>query len=368
MINDALAELGSVPQLAWLLIFKAACLTLDMDGAMAPTLFELLQLKAVPHATAASLSEANEHLADAALMVAQARHSPLLYSLYTRTSLQPAPLAAPLSTVVRLEYLGLNAAPARRFSMPQSMGLYQAPMGTECPYNVGLALEALCMAIERNLMCQAMHAAYALVAAGRVYNTQIRCDRKLDPKGIALRAFLRRVWCAERTPFEVRASVSWRAEVLVWLVVAHYSMDRDPTLLHITRLLVSAAQSANYYSPYAMAVALLSQLLLAGKGAVAIDAQAELAPLVPSDPTLDWLQISEPLPANSLLYPSTTLLEPEDHVLAASTVADRRSNKSALSLISSSSFYTDSHQQSTVLFMNRLKYLLVPSFCASFSK
>ena len=340
IVRDALADFRYIPQAAWETIFQTAFLMLDNRQAACSVLTYLLYIKSGLH-TAAALDEANERLGDAALAVACADHSPLLYAIYTVASLSISSPAPPRPILVdEQERRSVWPAP---FALPPFVSIKQS--AGRLPYSLDAAAEALCSAIEKNMTIAAVQAAFAIVAAGEMHGVVLGCDRSVDIRGTRYMAFFKSFVSPHKFPAKLTAKTSFRAEILVPLIVAAYAQRRGlNNLVALCLAVVGSIRHANYYSPYAMASALASMVIVN-----AID----------DDDT--GLQIHNPTPPNDALYPSMDNLEPEDRVLGATTIVDPQTGDSALAWIAASSFGRP-ETISTLQFANRLTQILEPAW------
>jgi len=344
VIEDALDEFRFLPQAAWWTIFQTACVMLDNRQSTCGVLNYLLYIKSGVQ-TIVAMDEANERLGDAALAVAQAQHSPLLYAIYTVASLSiscPAPPRPILIEPSADERRSVWPAP---FKLPQFVAVANP---RNIPYSVESAAEGLCSAIEANMTIAAVQAAFALVAAGDLHGVTFHCDRAADIKGARYMSYLKSFVAPHKFPAKLTAKATFRAEVLVPLIVAAYAQRRGlADLSELCLNVIASVRHANYYSPYAMASALVSMVIV---NASKDDVQ-----------TQPQMQIHNPTPTNNALYPSMDNMEPEDRVLGSTTIVDPQTGDSALTWITASSFGRP-ETISTLQFANRITQILEPAW------
>lgn len=347
VITDALDKFRYIPQAAWPTIFQTAMLMLDNRQSTCAVLNYLLYIKSGVQ-TAVVMDEANERLGDAALAVAQAHHSPLLYAIYTVASLSiscpapPRPILLPADECQELERRSVWPAP---FKLPQFVAVANP---RNIPYSLESAAEGLCSAIEANMAIAAVQAAFAIVAAGDLHGVTFHCDRTADIKGVRYMQFLKSFVAPHKFPAKLSAKATFRAEALVPLIVAAYAQRRGlADLSELCLNVIASVRHANYYSPYAMASALVSMVIV---NASKDDSQ-----------TQTQMQIHNPTPTNNALYPSMDNLEPEDRVLGSTTIVDAQTGDSALTWIAASSFGR-SESISTLQFPNRITQILEPAW------
>jgi len=242
-MEQALAQLASVPQTAWLLAFQMACVSVH-PTRVAPVLLELLRVKGGTQ-TRAVVEDASHYLDAAVAHVAAQPTSLYTYALYSAATLTPHIAAPPHQTAVHM--------PIR---LSESVSA-----GEPCPWDCWDAAMALHGALERQDALLAVQSALALVAAGRVHALRVR-RRDDDLAGRAFRKFVKHMlgtWHG----LTVLAEAAYRTEVLVYLLVASAARTRGNTPL--AAACVAAFQDARntsaYCSPYALATALVCALV-----------------------------------------------------------------------------------------------------------
>jgi hypothetical protein len=339
VVQEALAGFRNVPHVAWLTIFQAACLTLDHRHQLAPVLRRLLEIKSGLH-TREALDDANEQLPSAARAVAAGPHSSAVYALYTAASLSSVP-SVPLR---------LRATPCREYAWPLDAPFELPPFVCQTSTRpVTFALEAaaeeLCAAIEYRVGVAAVQAAFAIVAASERESIMLSCDRALDVRGTLFKRYFRS-FTGPSLPLvqKLHCSSVMRADVLVSLIVGAYAERCGMLELADLCLWVHASSRwANYYSPYAMAAALVTMLIYGSQ-----------------ECTLPQVEQSV-VPANAVLYPLLDAMEYEDRTLASTTTVDAHTGATALMWIAASSFgQTAAHN--TVAFASRVSDILLPEW------
>ncbi len=272
-VSAALEPLTNVPQLAWPLIFRMACLTTAPRDL---------------HSVLTFMFSANSdgQLTDAALLSTHMTARSLrAYERYTLASLDPA----------------LTDVPRAMWPFWNVVGFSQA---RSCSWSVEMAARYFYSALVSRASAQATQAAFCIVAASRKYAAKIHRHELSDAKGtnFALQIHYAFSDDSQRTlnnhrSVRVQQRGKHRAETIIYIVLAvvAQAMGRMD-VVDLCRQCFETTSTNNFYSPYAMSAALITLLL-----------DDATAPDYSCDSSVEF---------SGLVQPTSDTSDPDDVVLA----------------------------------------------------